>query len=115
MAALPARCSSVVPERVKKLTTEAGAAIDEASPLPVHLAHSREDYGSVAVHALWPPLQRSRQNRSEVRRLFTVDIGCAGPVPGTGGCLGAVDSGAPFDDVAVDFYPCFTNFLVTFS
>ena len=31
MAALPARCSSVVPERVKKLTTEAGAASNKAS------------------------------------------------------------------------------------
>ena len=38
--------------------------------LPAHLAHPLQDDRGIAVHALGPPLQRSRQNCGELRRLF---------------------------------------------
>ena len=69
--------------------------------LPIHLGHAAEDDGAVAVHALGVAMERGWQNRSQSRCLLPADAACRGSVVGAARRLGAVDAGAPFDQVEI--------------
>src|ERR1700691_4041732 len=72
------------------------------SRLPTHLAHPLEDERAVSVHALGTPLQGSRQNRSEPRRLFPADTPSRGSVVVATRRVCTINAGAPFDHVEID-------------
>ena len=69
--------------------------------LPTHLAHPPKDDRAVAIHALGPSLQGSRQNRGKPCRLFPVDIPGRGSVVVTARRLRTINTRAPFDHVEV--------------
>ena len=76
--------------------------IDKYWPrLPPHLAHPPQDNRTIAIHALGPSLQRSRQNCSEPCCLLLSDIPGCGLVVITTRRLCTINTSAPFDRVEV--------------
>jgi hypothetical protein len=73
------------------------------SQLPTHFAHPFEDDRTIAIHALGPSLQRSRQNRGQPSRLFPANIPGSGSVVVTARRICAINARAPFDHVEVEF------------
>src|SRR5215469_2196905 len=71
--------------------------------LPSQLAHAVKDDRAVAIHALGPSLQGSRQDCREARRLLPADIsGCSFVIVATRR-LSTINTRAPFHYVEVDF------------
>ena len=68
---------------------------------PIHLAHPPKDDRAVAIHALGPSLQGSRQNRGEPCRLLPADIPGRGSVVVMTRRLCTINTRAPFDHVEV--------------
>jgi len=69
---------------------------------PTHLTHSPKDDPAVAIHALRPSLEGSRENCGEPCRLFPSDIPGRSSVVVTTRRLCAINTRAPFDHVEVD-------------
>ena len=54
------------------------------------------------IHALWPPLERSRQDGDQARGLFAANIARLGSVVGAARRLCTVYSWSPFDHIEVE-------------
>jgi hypothetical protein len=71
--------------------------------LPTDLAHALEDECAVAHHVIGPSLQGQGKNGGELGGLLAVEIPGGGSVVVTAGRLRTINTGAPFDDVEVEF------------
>src|SRR5579864_9039065 len=99
---LESRCSRVLRLAISSHPVDAIENLGRGAELPVHFAHALKDERAVVVHALGPPLQRSRQNRSQPCRLFPADAAGRGSVVVTTGRFRTINTRTPLDHVEVD-------------
>lgn len=66
------------------------------------MAHPHKDERAVTIHAIGPPLEGSRQNRSEPSRLFAIDIPGRDSVIRAACRVRTINTRTPFDHVEVE-------------